>query len=208
MSRHLMARFRHLHASQPINWQHGMLLPDTAELLKNYNEQPGRGSLPFWNPEDVSTATVAHGEQMHALQVSKEPYMIHVDAAGKQGPSWIWSIRVHNGDDHKNPDQWEHLNQVPEDVPLPGDKHDWDFNGSLTGGQELNKSGEDDVANSDGTDGGYWGYHDNREGAMQAAENAWKKYVGDNKPNADYYDNILKKIDEPEDGYDIFGDRS
>lgn len=198
MSRHLMARFRHLHASQPINWQHGVLLPDTARYLKNYNEQTADGgSFPFWNPEDVSTATVAHGEQMHALQVSKEPHMIHVDAAGNQGPSWIWSIRVHNGDDHKNPDQWEHLNQVPEDVPLPGDKHDWDFNGSLTGGQELNKSGADDNANSDGTDGGYWGYHDNREGAMQAAENAWKKYVGDTGNVVGDYDinDIMRKFD-------------
>jgi len=187
-----MAKFRQLHASSSnINWQHGLVLPDIALAMNDVDYGPSED----WKPEDVSTAMIPHGEQMHALQVSKEPYMYNTSTGQ---PSWIWSLKVHNGDDLKDPEQWSYLNQVYE--PLPGDKHEWDWNGSLTGGQEIHKSKEDENANSDGTDGGLWGYHQTREGAMKAAENAWNKYVGNTSDTLGGYDinDIMDKFNRGE----------
>lgn len=46
------------------------------------------------------------------------------------------------------------------------------------------------------------------EEAQSAVEQYHRKRYGEGeKPSADYYDNILRQIDEPEDGYDIFGDK-
>jgi hypothetical protein len=199
MSRHLMARFRHLAAK--INWQHGVLLPDTAQDMKYYNDTyvhqiaPGnRNAFPEWHPEAVSTAFIPYGERMHALQVNREPGIIRINT-GKTGDqnSWVWSIKAHKGDDLENPDHGEMLNQVDENDPVHGALSEWDWNGSLTGGQEIHKSRDD----SNGTDGGYWGYHTTQEGAMRAAENAWNKHIGENSGDVGTYDinDIMKRFD-------------
>ena len=53
------------------------------------------------------------------------------------------------------------------------------------------------------------GLHDTLEDAKAAAtEHFERNYRSRARPSADYYDNALKQINEPEDGYDIFGDKS
>lgn len=46
------------------------------------------------------------------------------------------------------------------------------------------------------------------EEAMARAQDHYFENYDRNKPSGDYYDNALKHINDPENGYDIFGDRS
>lgn len=59
-----------------------------------------------------------------------------------------------------------------------------------------------------GTGTFHLGRHDTLEDAKAAAtEHFERNYASKARPGADYYDNALNQIDEPEDGYDIFGDK-
>ena len=187
MSRHLMAKMRRT-AAQPVNWQDGLVLPETADHMASYNEKQARGLYgpssvsPPWEPGDVSTAFVAHGERMHALQVNHEKTMI-------DSPH-LWSIHRHyahpDGSDPRTSYGWEHLDDGGRDheCPLceaaPGEKcHSdcWDQN-SHTGGP-IGTTFEYEQWH-DGTRGELWGWQPDRERAQRAAETAWARYTGEN----------------------------
>jgi hypothetical protein len=174
MSRHLMARFRHL-AAQPVNWQDGMVLPGVAEDMAHQNRT--NKYLADWSPEHISTAIVHHGERMHALQVNQE--------LGIVDQPHLWSIHVLHGDDPEG-GGWEHLDMGDHDHECdmceagPGEKCDpgcWDQNSRTGGG--LRNTFEDEQW-QDGSRGEFWGYQPDREGAQRAAETAWAKYTSEN----------------------------
>ena len=181
MSRHLMARFRHLHAATAgVNWQDGFVLPETAFHMEDYNEYKdklGFGPRAAWEPKHVSTAIVHHGERMHALQVNHETEIVD--------EPHLWSLHVHNGTDPKE-GGWEHLDLGNHDQECdlceagPGEKcHSgcWDQNSHTGGGMRNTR---EDTQWQDGTGGEFWGWQPDRESAQKAAETAWANYTGDN----------------------------
>lgn len=185
MSRHLMARFRHL-AAQPINWQRGVLIPETADLMSTDRK---RGWTDPWKPKHVSTAFVPHGERMHALQVNKETSITD--------EPYLWSIHAYRGPDGVDPRQsfgWEHLDpgNHAEECSMceagPGEKchpECWDQN-SRTGGGMRNTL--EDEQWQDGSRGELWGWQPDRDSAQRAAETAWAKYTGENGSGLGDYD--------------------
>lgn len=209
-----MARFRHL-ASQPVNWQHGRVLPETAAHMESYNERQARGLYgppsvsPQWKPEDLSTAIVHHGERLHALQVNHETTITD--------RPYLWSIHEHDG--HSDPEVggWGHLDPADRDKECfmceaaPGEKcHPdcWDQN-SHTGGP-MGTTLEDEQW-QDGSRGELWGWQPDRESAMRAAETAWHRYTSDQTQRRDRALDAYGDIDGPrsriDDDYgDIFGE--
>lgn len=68
----------------------------------------------------------------------------------------------------------------------------------------------DRVGPSDVSTKGTWKigpYRSFSEAKAAAEEHFERNYRSKAKPSADYYDNALNQIDDPEDGYDIFGDK-
>lgn len=182
MSRHLMAKMRRS-AAKPVEWQHGVVLPDTAENMAEHNSRAYRNHRE-WLPEDVSTAYVNHGEKMHALQVSKDDASgSHVFLNGDPNP-WNWSIKVLRGDDPNEPGHWQWLDEVSDDeLKRRGEDPELaEWGDGNVSGQMHTKSEE----GGDGTDGGYWSYAPTREHAMRAAENAWERYVGQQTAQRDH----------------------
>lgn len=173
-----MARMRRRAAA--VNWQHGMVLPETASAMEDYNdykEQLGFGPRPAWEPKHVSTAIVHHGEKLHALQVNHETEIVD--------EPYLWSIHEHDG--HTDPEEggWEHLDpgDHAEECDLcgagPGEKcwvGCWDQN-SRTGGGLRNTL--EDTEWQDGSRGELWGWQPDRESAMKAAETAWARYTSE-----------------------------
>jgi hypothetical protein len=184
-----MAKMRRS-AAQPVDWQHGVMLPETADHMKDYNKRQERGLYgpssvsPPWNPEDVSTAFVAHGERMHALQVNHETTI--------SNDPYLWSIHRHyahpDGSDPRTSYGWEHLDDGGRDhecsmcEAAPGEECGidcWDQN-SHTGGPMGTTIEDDDSRWQDGTRGEFWGWQPDRGRAQKAAETAWAKYTGEN----------------------------
>lgn len=178
-------------ASQPVKWQDGLVLPETAAHMERYNENQARGLYgpssvsPRWEPEDLSTAIVHHGEKLHALQVNHEKGII-------DNP-YLWSIHEHDGHGDPKMGGWEHLDPGDRDVECPmceaapGEKcapDCWDQS-SHTGGPLGTNPFESEEQWQDGTRGELWGWQPDRESAQRAAETAWAKYVGEQRARRD-----------------------
>lgn len=147
MSRHLMARFRHLHAAEGLDWQHGTPLPHT----KKWHDEAARDALrdPNRNPDHYdsskhSVALTSHGEQRYGLEVF--PHQPWKDSP----PGWAWTIQQQNGPDISNPDHWGHSFHLQRDH----------------GRASENPSGAV-----------YSGGGDTREEAMAEAEHNFQKHV-------------------------------
>jgi hypothetical protein len=103
MSRHLMARFRHLASRHGLEWQHGVAFPHTTEWFgdaaKDALTDPARNP-DHYNPANNSVAFADHGEQRYGLEVM--PHQPWKDSP----PGWAWTIQKQNGPDASNPDHW------------------------------------------------------------------------------------------------------
>lgn len=75
----------------------------------------------------------------------------------------------------------------------------------------LDQDGTPDrIGPSDVSTRGTWKiypYRSFNEAKAAAEEHFNRNYRSKAKPSADYYDNALNQIDDPEGGYDIFGDK-
>lgn len=191
MSRHLIAKFRR-EAAADDGWQH-MALPHTVRSIKHFNRNHG-DDYPGakMKKSRAYTKLVNHGEQRYALEVMDSP-----------DGQLEWSLHRQVGPDISNPDHWERLG-VPRDV------HPF-CNCIGEGGDEADlgfpAGGEDGYAGM--TDGGA----DVEEGielAKADAEQAFHDKIGGQGHGLDHhnYDDLARGLDEPEEGYDIFGERS
>lgn len=98
MSRHLVARFRHIHATPDTGGWQNVALPHTLRSIEHFNRNHGGGgSLPV-EPEQVHTRIVNHGETRYGLEV-------HDSSDG-----WLeWSLHRQTGPDINDPDHWERM---------------------------------------------------------------------------------------------------
>jgi hypothetical protein len=80
MSRHLMARFRHLHAAESYDWQRG------RPLGWSQWTQPRASDNEPHNPDDHISAVVHHGEKRYGLEVMPDD---------NRPGQWVWGTHEH-----------------------------------------------------------------------------------------------------------------
>ena len=152
MSRHLMARFRHLHAAGGYDWQHGRPL-GWSQFAKPYPYATN-------DPADHVSAIVHHGEQRYGLEVMPSPY-----------GGWHWGIHQYRGEkqdlpedlDDKyrgewwnwtSPGEWDHPEGSPAEysgqADSPADamkaaQDDWEAHKAHVDAQNPIKGGDYDI---------------------------------------------------------------
>lgn len=184
-----MAKMRRAAAGPPkVEWRHGWTLPGRAAEIKHFNAEHGQGD-PI-DPSEYSTGILHHGEQRYAIEVSPS----------SDYDFWSWAIHKQVGPNENNPDHWKHMGGIPlgcfcgwgdNDYP---EKLDERFFGA--------EYPEEDDEDEEG------GYPTGRANAMIAGEDAFQDHIGNNVAGPEHYDRAIRDMDEPEDGYDIFGDKS
>ncbi len=122
MSRHLMARFRHL-AAERYDWQHGRPLAWSEWASDN----PEKGRSPFGgrlhHTDDHVSAIVHHGEQRYGLEVMPSDtsdgewsWGIH-EYRNQRSPLWDWpDVEPEYLGEHLNwtsPGEWDHPKGTP-----------------------------------------------------------------------------------------------
>jgi hypothetical protein len=150
MSRHLMARFRHLHAAadpyawEPETWQVGRPL-GWSQWVKENN--PGGAEHDIG---DHISNIVHHGEQRYGLEVMPSDWQ---DYKSSVRPGWVWGIhqfRPHGAEKNNDPD-------YPEEYK----------------GEHLNWTSPGEWDHPEGTPAEYYGYADTHLAAMRAAQDNW-----------------------------------
>lgn len=157
MSRHLMARFRHLQASGGYDWQHGRPLAWSLWARPDKKMPSGSGGH---DPADHISAIVHHGEQRYGLEV-----MPNDNQPGK----WVWGTHEHrpyaNPDDYHpdirgewinwtSPGEWDHPSGTPAKyyghADTPGEamkaaQDDWEAHKAHVDAQNPIKGGDYDI---------------------------------------------------------------
>lgn len=202
MSRHLMARFRHAApAREGLQWEEGGNLPHVLRDIESGNKRlhPSIHS----RPEESSLAMAHLGEQLHGIQITKSNSLEDIDWHPEPDPPYDWDFHKLVGDDPNDPSHWEQI--VPDYWPGGGGAEarpandmqhaEWHVNDkwpTVRDGKEytiLNRA---------------W----TPEEAKQRAEEAWSHYVERVTGRRDQaLDGFRDHLDEPDGGYDIFGER-
>ena len=182
-----MARFRHLHAAD--GWQRAVL-PHTQRSADHFYYAHGHpATLPI-EPEQFRTKLVNHGETRYGLQV-----MDSTDGWSE------WSLHKQVGPDMNDPDHWERIGVPPEVhqfchcIGEEDDEADLSYPAGVEDGLAGYVSGQP----------GDW---KGTRGAKAAAEEAFQKHVVGDGPNIGDYDlDSFMRDHDPDEGYDIFGER-
>lgn len=192
MSRHLMAKMRKSAAGGPpkVDWRHGWVLPHRAAEIEHFNSEHDVGDNPITAAE-YSTGIVHHGEQRYAIEVS----------ASSDGDLWNWSIHKQVGPNANNPEHWKHMGGIPTMGCFCG----WGDNDWPEGGTDHRFFGFEYPDEDDEDEAG--GYPTGRENAMIAGEDAFQEHIASQRHSPADYDRMVGDLDEPEGGYDIFGDK-
>lgn len=188
--RHLMSRFA---AGPPkVDWRHGWVLPSRQAEIDHFNtEHVGGGALQDSTPVDVgdySTGIVHHGEQRYAIEVSPST----------DRDVWSWAIHKQVGPDANDPKHWKHMGGIPTGCFCGWGDNDF---GSGTDDRFFGREYPDDDDTEEE------GYESGRANAMFAGEEAFQEHIGGRRHSPADWDRMVGDLDEPEDGYDIFGDK-